>query len=73
MKPLPDETVRGSTIFYYGIVERDPANNNRIKFRSCCQCDFKATVPSFMLSSFLPSSTKNWYSSIQKYYMKHER
>lgn len=71
MKPLPEVTERASTIIYYGIVERDPSNNNKIKLQSNCQCDFKITVPSFMLTQFLPSSTKSWYSSIQKYYMKH--
>ena len=64
MMPLPDETVRASTILYFGMVERDPSNNNKIKLQSCAQCDFKVTVPAFMVNQFLPNSTKTWYSSI---------
>lgn len=69
MKPLPEETTRGFNYFNIGTYERDPADG-KIKGKFSGQFDFKAPVPSFMLNTFLPNTTKSWYANITKYYMK---
>lgn len=57
LKPVPGETVRGETIYNFGIMQRDD-KDNKIKFSVITQADFKLEVPAFMLSSFLPKATK---------------
>ena len=71
MFPLPEETVRGTTIFNFGLFERDK-KDEKIKGTICTQCDFKIAVPAFMLSTFLPDSAKEWYSGVTKFYIKNK-
>ena len=67
--PLPDYTTRGFNYFNMTIYHRDAADG-KIKGKSCGQYDFKIPVPPFMLNTFLPNTTKAWYASVTKYYMK---
>jgi hypothetical protein len=54
---VPKDTIRGETIYNFGIMERDPSDN-KIKFSVVTQADFKISVPAFMMTSFLPKATK---------------
>lgn len=73
LKPLVDKkTVRGTTNFNVGIMERDPGSG-KILFTMAAQCDFKIKVPSFMLTSFLPSAVKSWHENVSKYYNKNHK
>ena len=61
LKALPnDKTVRGFTNINCGLVYRDP-KTGKIYNKVITQCDFMISVPSWMLTSFLPSATKSWY------------
>ena len=73
IKPIddPKDMVRGFTIYNCGVMQRD--ETGQLVLRIITQCDFKITVPSFMLSSFLPKATKTWYDSVVKYYNKNHR
>lgn len=68
----PNNMVRGFTIFNVGIMDRDE-KTNEIRIKSITQCDFKISVPSFMLTSFLPKATKGWHDNIVKYYNKNHK
>jgi hypothetical protein len=67
----PNETVRGFTIYNLAIMQRN--EKNEIYVRTITQCDFKITVPGFMLKTFLPNATKGWYDNIVKYYTKNNK
>jgi hypothetical protein len=67
-KPLPPNTVRGFTIYNAAIFQRMP--DGTISAQVVTQCDFMIKVPSFMITSFLPSATKAWYANVSKYYSK---
>lgn len=69
MFPVPEETTRGTTVFNFGMFERDP-NDGKIHGTICTQCDFKIDIPSFMLTTFLPNASKAWYQNVTKYYIK---
>lgn len=71
MYPLAKDTVRGFNYFNLGIYERDP--DGKIKGTFTGQFDFKIPIPPFMINSFLPNTTKNWYTSVTKYYMKNKK
>ena len=61
LMPLPnDSTVRGFTNLNCGVMYRDPKTGKIIN-KVITQCDFKISVPPWMLTSFLPSATKKWY------------
>ena len=67
----PNETVRAYTIYNVGIMERLPSGKVHLTMLS--QCDFKTSVPAFMISSFLPKATKGWYDNVVKYYNKNHK
>ena len=73
LKPVPADTFRGETIYNFGIMERDPEDNNKIKFSVVTQADFKINVPAFMLTTFLPKATKTWFDTVQKHYQKNHK
>jgi len=50
-------------------MERDP-KDGKIHIKAVVQCDFKISVPSFMLTSFLPKAVKSWHENVSKYYNK---
>lgn len=68
----PENRVRGFTIYNCGLMQRNP-KTNEIELTLVTQCDFKVSVPSFMLNSFLPKATKGWYDNIVKYYNKNHK
>lgn len=68
----PSTTVRGFTIFNVGIMQRHETSNE-ISLHSITQCDFKISIPSFMITSFLPKATKGWHDNIVKYYNKNHK
>ena len=67
----PNQTIRGFTIFNVGIMQR--LDDGKISMDIVTQCDFKISVPSFMLTSFLPKATKAWYDNVVKYYNKNHK
>ena len=69
---VPKDTIRGETIYNFGIMERDPSDN-KIKFSVVTQADFKISVPAFMMTSFLPKATKQWFDTVQKHYQKNHK
>jgi hypothetical protein len=73
LKPLPDKkTTRGFTLINVSLMERE-AESGKILFTTVTQCDFKITIPSFMLSSVLPAGTKAWHENVTKYYTKNQK
>lgn len=68
----PENRVRGFTIFNCAIMERNPTTNE-IECRVVTQCDFKMSIPVFIVSSFVPKATKAWYDNIVKYYNKNHK
>ena len=70
--PAPNKsTVRANTLINCAIMRRD--SDNRILVSTLTQCDFKIKVPAFMITTFLPKATKNWYESINKFYSKNHK
>mmetsp|Transcript_35609 Transcript_35609/g.54449 ORF Transcript_35609/g.54449 Transcript_35609/m.54449 type:complete len:254 (-) Transcript_35609:2-763(-) len=70
-KPSPADTIRGETLYNFACVYRE--QDGSLKMSVVTQCDFKIQVPSFMLTSFLPKATKNWFDNVCKYYMKNHK
>ena len=54
-------------MFNAGMVFRDP-DTKKIKLHTITQCDFMISIPSFLVTSFLPSKTKEWKQNVTKYY-----
>ena len=74
LRPIenPNDMVRGFTVYNISMMERDPETSN-IVIRNLTQCDFKSPIPSFMITSFLPKATKQYYENICKYYNKNHK
>ena len=70
--PIPKDTVRGETLYNFSIMERDP-KTKKIKFTVVTQCDFKMSIPAFMINTFLPKAAKQWKDHIEKHYMKNHK
>lgn len=49
LRPIPPKTVRGSTIYNVFKMKRNP-ENERLEAVMVCQCDYKISIPSFMLT-----------------------
>ena len=50
-------------MYNFGIMTRDP-EDYKIKFSVITQADFKLEVPAFMLTTFLPKATKQWFDTV---------
>ena len=61
----PDSPVRGETLFSIVTVERD--EKGKLKLTMLMQMDFKLRLPSFIISSFMPSTMKTWYTNVNKF------
>jgi len=61
--PVPEETIRGETLYNYGVMYRDP-KDNKIHLDVVTQADFKIQVPAFMMTSFLPKATKQFFDTV---------
>jgi hypothetical protein len=62
-KPPPPDTVRGKTMYNCGIMYRSE-KDKKIYYDFVNQCDFKLSVPAFMINSFLPKAAKGWINDI---------
>ena len=59
VRPPPKDTIRGETLINYAKMWRDPVDN-KVKYISVIQCDFKLKIPPFIFSSFLPGAFKKF-------------
>ena len=65
-RPLySDGAVRGETLISMATIERD--EKGKLRLQMLMQLDFKLRLPSSILSSFMPSAMKTWYSSVTKF------
>ena len=49
-------------------MERDPTDG-RVKYVNLMQADLDMSIPSWILSSFIPKAYKEWYENLNKYYI----
>ena len=65
--PVPDkQTVRGETVV--GAITAERTADGKIKLTTVIQCDLKISIPTFMITTFLPRATKEWYENLNQYY-----
>lgn len=72
LRPLPSATVRGVTIYNCGLMYRNP-KDGKLDYTLVNQCDYKISVPAFMLNTFLPKAAKGWINDLQKFYQKNHK
>ena len=70
IRPVPADTIRGDTIYNYGLMYRDEEDGFKIKFILVIQCDWKFTIPAFIYSQILPKGAKDFHDNICKFYQK---
>lgn len=68
----PNTMVRGYTYYNVAVMSRNPTTKE-VNLTVLTQCDFKAMIPNFMLTKFLPDATKGWHDNIVKYYNKNHK
>ena len=69
--PLPQkDTVRAENYFCIFVMQR--TSQNKILIEAVNQCDFKLSLPQFIIKSFLPSAAKDWYKAVCSFYDKNQ-
>jgi len=63
LKPVPEKTIRGITIYSCGIMQRRESDG-KVLLTVINQLDMKMAIPTFLKEQFLPSAVKTWYKDI---------
>jgi hypothetical protein len=67
-KNLPTtKTIRGRTLINVGIIER--VASGEIHVKTLTQCDMGIKVVATIANKAITSTTKKWYTDVNKYYM----
>ena len=69
--PMPEDTVRGDVIISISKLER--LDDGKIKLTFLSKCNMFMNVPKAISDPFLAKTTKTWYDSIKKHYMKNHK
>ena len=71
-KDLPTaKTIRGRTLINVGIIER--VENGEIHVKTLAQCDMGMKVMATLANKAVTTTTKKWYTDVNKYYMANRK
>ena len=71
-KNLPTtKTIRGRTLINVGIIER--VENGELHVKTLAQCDMGIKVAAMLANKAVTTTTKKWYTDVNKYYMANRK